>query len=208
MACSQVGSQQIRNKGTLGGSLANASPAGDIIPCIFLYGGKIEILGEHGIRSVDAESFLLENGCTLLGRNELITSILLPLEEERKSCFVKLGSRREVTIAQISLCISWKEEDNEKKDMKGFIGAVDIRPVEFEKAYLLGENSEESREEAAAWLADKIRGIRSNRTRESKLKITEAEKLYKERAVKGIVFDAADWRESTFHTGKKGEGKL
>ena len=77
--------------------------------------------------------------------------------------------------------------------MKGFIGAVDIRPVEFEKAYLLGENSEERREEAAAWLADKIRGIRSNRTRESKLKITEAEKLYKERAVKGIVFDAADW---------------
>lgn len=210
MACSQIGSQQIRNKGTLGGSLANASPAGDIIPCIFLYGGKIEILGENGIRSVDAESFLLENGCTLLGRNELITSILLPLEEERKSCFVKLGSRREVTIAQISLCISWKEEDNEKKDMKGFIGAVDIRPVEFEKAYLLGENSEESREEAAAWLADKIRGIRSNRTKESKLKITEAEKLYKERAVKGIVFDAADWieRESTFHTGKKGEGKL
>ena len=56
---------------------------------------------------------------------------------------------------------------------------------------------------------EKKRGKRRKRDKESKLKITEAEKLYKERAVKGIVFDAADWieRESTFHTGKKGEGK-
>ena len=52
MACSRVGSRQIRNKGTLGGSLANASPAGDIMPCVFLYGGKIEIVGKEGIRFV------------------------------------------------------------------------------------------------------------------------------------------------------------
>ena len=74
---------------------------------------------------------------------------------------------------------------------------------------------------AAQWLSGKIRSIRTSRTRESKLKITEAEKRYKERAVKGIVFDAAEMiererksqvpetakRGSTFHTEEKGEGK-
>lgn len=221
MACSRVGSQQIRNKGTLGGSLANASPAGDIMPCVFLYGGKIEILGKEGIRFVEAKEFLTENGRTVLGRNELLTSIWLPVEEGRKSCFTKLGSRREVTIAQISLCISWKEQDLACRDMRGFIGAVDVRPVEFECVSLLGERSEEKKEEAAQWLSGKIRSIRTSRTRESKLKITEAEKRYKERAVKGIVFDAAEMiererkspvpetakRGSTFHTEEKGEGK-
>lgn len=205
MACSRVGSQQIRNKGTLGGSLANASPAGDIMPCVFLYGGKLEILGKDGLRYVEAKKFLTENGRTVLGRNELLTSIWLPVEEGQKSYFAKLGSRREVTIAQISLCISWKEGDNGYTDMKGFIGAVDVRPVEFECACLLGGKSEEKKEEAAQWLSQKIKSIRTSRARESKLKITEAEKRYKERAVKGIIFDAAEMIE---REAEKGEGRL
>ena len=151
------------------------------------------------------KKFLTENGRTVLGRNELLTSIWLPVEEGQKSCFAKLGSRREVTIAQISLCISWKEGDNGYTDMKGFIGAVDVRPVEFECACLLGGKSEEKKEEAAQWLSQKIKSIRTSRARESKLKITEAEKRYKERAVKGIVFDTAEMIE---REAEKGDGRL
>lgn len=192
MACSHVGSQQIRNKGTLGGSLVNASPAGDIMPCVFLYGGVVEILGVDGYRKISIEEFLTKDGRTVLQSQEILTAILLPIEEGRGSCFVKLGSRKEVTIAQISLCASWREEAGNKRELRAYVGAVDSRPVPFEGSDLLvaGETGDETVvRQATDILSAQIQEIQSRRKRESKLKITEAEKQYKKRAVRGIISD-------------------
>lgn len=189
MACQRVGSQQIRNKGTLCGSIANASPAGDIMPCVFLFGGEIEILGMSGVKRVGAEAFLDERGKRKLSPNEIITAIYLPMTDGLESCFIKLGSRREVTIAQISLCAAWKKEA-----IKAYVGAVDVKPVLFDGRELLAaaDKDVDACESAARRLSDQIREIRLKRQRESKLKLTEAEKQYKENAAKGVILEMAE----------------
>ncbi|MGD9569543.1 MAG: xanthine dehydrogenase family protein subunit M [Sedimentibacter sp.] len=194
MSCDHVGSAQIRNKGTIGGNIMNANPAGDVLPCIMLYDGEFEIFTPDGImRRISIDEFISESGKTTLGKNEILMAIWLPIEYEKKSCFVKLGSRTEVTIAQISLCLSWKKSEDEYSDIKGFIGAVDKKPLEIEEiASILGNKPFETEKlnTLSSLLSNKISTIRMNRKRESKLKIYEHEKLYKERAVKGVVYDA------------------
>ena len=79
-ACSHVGSQQIRNRGTIGGSLANASPAGDMIPCVCLLGGTLLLLGADGaFRRIPAEDFTLGVSRTALHPGEVLFAIELPV---------------------------------------------------------------------------------------------------------------------------------
>lgn len=188
LACKYVGSQQIRNKGTLGGSLANASPAGDVMPCVYLFHGTLEVLGPEGIRLIPIQDFLLGAGRTCLGYNEIITAILLPIHKEQLSCFLKLGSRREVTIAQISLCVTWSYKDGEREISEVWLGAIDEKPICVDNATQMVTDPDAFTER----LSELIRNIRLNRKRESKLKITPAEQQYKERAVKGVVYDCLE----------------
>lgn len=194
MACSHVGSQQIRNKGTLAGSLVNASPAGDIAPCAVLYGGEVELLGPGGIRRLTMDQFLHPDGRTDLQPKEILTAIWLPIDQTLDSCFVKLGSRREVTIAQISLCAAWNTQDRQRTHLRAVVGAIDRRPCPFPQPQLLADPAQA--DAAAQCLARQIQEIRLNRTRPSKLKLTPAEQLYKERAARGVVFDLLDAMEA------------
>lgn len=200
MACSHVGSQQIRNKGTIGGSLANASPAGDMMPCVFLFEGEIEIYNKNQeYRRISGEEFLIGNQRTSLSLGEAVSALWLPIREERKSCFVKLGARTDVTIAQISLALSWEKKEKAIESVRAYLGAVDVRPLYLPEAeeLLSGEISREKKDALAESLRDRIQGIRERRKRQPKLRITEAERLYKERAVKGIVYDAAEYMEES-----------
>lgn len=193
-ACAQVGSQQIRNKGTIGGNLVNANPAGDILPCLMLFNCEMETFSAVGVsKRIGVNSFLTELGKPSLGRHEVLTAIWLPIDCDKKSCFVKLGSRREVTIAQISLCLSWEKSGNRYDSIEAYMGAVDVRPLKIEEAQeVLGNNPlrTESMDALSEMLSEKIRAIRMRRKHESKLKVMDCEKLYKERAVKGVVYDA------------------
>ena len=185
MACAHVGSQQIRNKGTIGGSIMNASPAGDMAPCVFLFGGEVEIMTAAGIRRLGIGDFVGADGRIAIPG--ILLAIYLPIDKELHSSFIKLGTRREVTIAQISLCASWKGRGENRLVMAAYAGAIDQRPYRLPEPQLLA--SYESADTAAERLACKIREIRENRKRPPKLKITDAERQYKERAVKGVVYD-------------------
>lgn len=194
MACEKVGSLQIRNRGTIGGSLVNATPAGDMMPCAFLYHGEMEILNAEGkVRRESAEDFLSQKGRSDIGCGEILTAVWLPVKPERRSCFAKLGTRKEVTISQISLCLSWEMRGEQCCSLEGYMGSVDARPIVLTNLSCLegecpvGDDKADCLSEELAGI---IRGIRLASTRESKLRITEGEKLYKERAVKSVVYDA------------------
>lgn len=194
MACERVGSRQIRNKGTIGGSLVNATPAGDMMPCAFLFHGEMEIMDFQGkTRRVPAEEFLTPEGKSDIGEREILKALWLPVRPERKSCFVKLGTRREVTISQISICLSWELYGGECRSLEGYLGAVEKRPLPIQSLSLLEGRCpipEEKTAQLSEILEELIRGIRQSSKRESRLRITESEKVYKERAVKGVVYDA------------------
>lgn len=192
MACAHVGSQQIRNKGTIGGNIMNASPAGDMAPCLFLFGAEIEMLTKCGAKRMPIEDFITSDG--RLVEKGILTAIWLPIDSALRSCFIKLGTRREVTIAQISLCASWKMKGAKREMARVCAGAIDIRPYILLEPQLMA--SLDTADAAAEHLSAKIREIRMSRKRPPKLKITEAEQRYKERAVKGVVYDVIKTMEN------------
>ena len=103
-ACSDIGSPQIRNNGTIGGNIANASPAGDGLPVMWLLDPEIEILGPDGTRMTRMKDLLLGPGKTSLDYNEVIVGFHIRKRPENViNHFHKLGFRKRVTIARIGM---------------------------------------------------------------------------------------------------------
>lgn len=181
-AASDVGSLQIRNNGTIGGNIGNASPAGDLIPVMYLYHAMIEIMGPEGKREVPVEKVIAGPGKTTLAGNEAITRIFLP-KPSFISSFVKLGFRKKVTIARIGLALGIEMDGDHVKQAEVIAGAISLTPVHVVKAeeYLKGKVLNETTVmDTAKYLADLIMEITPK----------EFDRDYKVFASRGIVMDA------------------
>ena len=192
-ACASVGSQQIRNRGTIGGNLCNATPADDTMPCVTLFGGLVEIMDAGGdLRTVPVKDLVTDFGATCLSAGEVVTAVLLPVKPGQKSAFVKLGSRKAVTIAQLSMAAAWTGAE----DVSACLGAASLHPIEIpeirEIIAATGGNparAGKAAEALGAVLGSRIQEVRRNRKRPPRLKITEDEQLYKERAAIAVADD-------------------
>lgn len=125
-AASQIGSVQIRNRATIGGNIASASPAGDSLPVLAVYNAGIQTAGPEGARVLTLGEAL--NG---LRAKELITEIIIPVAAGSRSGFVKIGNRSQVTIAKVSLA-AWVIYDSSKNmivDGKVAMGALGKKPA-------------------------------------------------------------------------------
>jgi carbon-monoxide dehydrogenase medium subunit len=104
-AASTVGSIQIRNRATLAGNICHASPAADTAPALLVYGAGVNLASVRGPRRLLLAEFFLGPGKTALKPGELVTSIDLPLVNERHgAAFARLTRRRGVDLATINLC--------------------------------------------------------------------------------------------------------
>lgn len=102
MASRTVGSPQIRNRGTIGGNLGAASPAGDAHPMLLAGNADIELASVRGHRMVPAREFYLGVRRTVLAPDELIAAIhLTPADGPQQ--FAKVGTRNAMVIAVCSL---------------------------------------------------------------------------------------------------------
>ena len=103
-ACTQVGSPQIRNRGTIGGNISTASPAGDTIPALFVLEASVEIIGPKGTRIVPIESFFQGPKKSVLAPCEMVLGVRIPkLDKEYISFFRKLGQRKSLAISIVSV---------------------------------------------------------------------------------------------------------
>jgi CO/xanthine dehydrogenase FAD-binding subunit len=102
-AALEVGAAAIQNRGTLAGSIANASPAGDPLPVLLAADAQIEVRSAaRGARRVPASQFFVAYRKTALGADELITAIHLPrLRAGEHTFFRKVGTRRAQAIAKM-----------------------------------------------------------------------------------------------------------
>ncbi|WP_199430344.1 FAD binding domain-containing protein [Qaidamihabitans albus] len=98
MAARTVGSPQIRNRGTVGGNLGAASPAGDTHPVLLAAGARIEVASVRGTRLVPAEEFYTGVKRNALDPDELITAVRLPAARGLEQ-FAKVGTRNAMVIA-------------------------------------------------------------------------------------------------------------
>ncbi|MFC4337699.1 FAD binding domain-containing protein [Salininema proteolyticum] len=104
-AARTVGSPQIRNRGSLGGNLGAASPAGDGHPPLLAVGAEIELASTNGKRTVKAEDFFTGVKRSVLEPNELITAVLVP-EKRGPQQFSKIGTRNAMVIAVCAFAIA------------------------------------------------------------------------------------------------------
>ena len=103
-AASAVGSVQIRNRATLAGNLCNASPAADTAPALIAYSASVTITGARGSRVVPVEDFFTGPGVTVLDRDEVVTSVRLPITNSPiGSAFARVTRRRGVDLASVNL---------------------------------------------------------------------------------------------------------
>jgi len=116
-----VGGPQIRNRGTIGGNLGTASPAGDALPPLVVNGAVVEVGSVHGARLVPLEEFLVGPKRNALEPEELILSVHLPLPGPRQT-FMKVGPRNAMVISVVSLAML--VEDGEVRASYGSAGPV------------------------------------------------------------------------------------
>jgi CO/xanthine dehydrogenase FAD-binding subunit len=105
MAARTVGSPQIRNRGTVGGNLGAASPAGDCHPPLLATGAEVEVASVRGVRTIPAADFYIGVKRNALAPDELIAAILIPPAAGPQQ-FSKIGTRNAMVIAVASFCIA------------------------------------------------------------------------------------------------------
>jgi CO/xanthine dehydrogenase FAD-binding subunit len=101
-ASREVGGAQIQNRGTLGGNIANASPAGDTLPVLAAADARVVLRTDRGQRSVPFESFYTGYRASVRQPNELITAIEFP-PIRGKQWWRKVGTRRAQAISKIMI---------------------------------------------------------------------------------------------------------
>ena len=135
-AAADIGSPQIRNRGTIGGNIINASPAGDLLAPLMAYKAKFKLLLGKDETVVPAENFFLGPKKTILKPAQLLTRIILPLPSERTyGCWIKIGKRKALIIATITLAlvVEMAEDNKTVKDVKTCLGSVAPTPIEIKE---------------------------------------------------------------------------
>jgi CO/xanthine dehydrogenase FAD-binding subunit len=105
LASRTVGSPQIRNRGTIGGNLGSASPAGDAHPPLLAAHAEIELASVRGTRLVPAREFFVEPKRSVLADDELIAAVHVPRARGPEQ-FSKIGTRNAMVIAACSFALS------------------------------------------------------------------------------------------------------
>jgi CO/xanthine dehydrogenase FAD-binding subunit len=143
-AASDVGSPQIRSRGTIGGNIVTSSPAGDLLPPLMVYDAKMKIISKEGERTVDINDFFTGPKKNVLNKGEILEKIILPLKKDKqKGVWIKVGKRKALVISSISLALNLVFEDETTiKDSKLCIGSAAPVPLRITKAeeYLNNKN--------------------------------------------------------------------
>jgi CO/xanthine dehydrogenase FAD-binding subunit len=131
MASRTVGSPQIRNRGTVGGNLATASPAGDGLPPLYASGAEIEVASTSGVRRVPIAEFIVGPKKNVLAPDELISAFHIPRATGPQQ-YAKIGTRNAMVIAVSSFALALHPEQGEVGACIGSAGPTPIQATEAE----------------------------------------------------------------------------
>jgi CO/xanthine dehydrogenase FAD-binding subunit len=188
-AAGTIGAAQIQNRGTLGGNIANASPAGDTLPVLLASDAVIVVGSGRGEREVRAAEFWTGYRQTALAHDELILRIRLPIAADRETRFRKVGTRRAQAISKVVMAVSWRG-DGTWRDVRvalGSVAATPIRAVATEGALEGRPPTPETADRAAETLAGELAPIDDVRS------TAEYRRLVAARVLHRIIRDAGGW---------------
>ena len=148
-----VGSPQIRNRGTIGGNLGTASPAGDALPPLLVEDAEVELVSARGVRTLPLREFLIGPKRNAAEPDELIAAVRVEPSGAQQT-FMKVGPRNAMVIAVASLAVV---ADRQRGEIRASFGSCG--PVAGLVSCPLGEaDSLPQRVVAAASPIDDVRG--------------------------------------------------
>ncbi|MFN7145655.1 MAG: FAD binding domain-containing protein, partial [Myxococcota bacterium] len=125
-----VGAPQIQNRGTVGGNIVNASPAGDSLPMWLALDAVFELASVRGTRHVPAADFFLGYRKTALAPDELLTRVHLPARDERDLLhYRKVGTRLAQAISKVVLAGRLRVEEGVVTEARVAFGSVAPTPI-------------------------------------------------------------------------------
>jgi len=140
-ACAVIGGPQIRNRGTLGGNLANASPAADTVPPLYAADAVVEAVSISARRDIPIDEFFTGPRESVLARDELIVGVRIPKRTGVRAAFLRLGQRQAQAISKVSVAVAMTFKDGRPDFVRVALGAVAptvIRARATEKALAAG----------------------------------------------------------------------
>jgi carbon-monoxide dehydrogenase medium subunit len=154
-ACREFAGPPIRNRGTLGGNIVNASPAADLVPPLIAYDANILLQSSSGDRVLPLVDFFTGPGQSVIEPDEILTEITLPrMPLTSAATFIKLGQRRSMAISQVNIATRLTLDESglasEARIVLGAVAPVPRRAVAAEKILLGKEPTEELISEAAS----------------------------------------------------------
>jgi CO/xanthine dehydrogenase FAD-binding subunit len=136
-AAAETGSIATQNRGTIGGNIANASPAADTPPALLVYDAELELVSERGTRWVPYHGFWKGYKKIDLGEDELIRGIRLGREKTGwKHFYRKVGTRRAQAISKVCFAGAARVNEGRMEEVRIALGSVAptvVRAIETEK---------------------------------------------------------------------------
>jgi carbon-monoxide dehydrogenase medium subunit len=162
-AAIQIGSPQIRNMGTVGGNLVNASPCSDTATPLLALGANLKLVKSGGERVVALDEFFLHVKKTVLQNDELLTEVQIPEQPPGTvGAFIKVGRRAGHELSVVSVAASITMDKNVCRSSRIALGSVAPTPIRVKKAesFLVGKSLEEHTiNEASEIASQEIRPI-------------------------------------------------
>jgi CO/xanthine dehydrogenase FAD-binding subunit len=161
-AAATIGAAQIQNRGTIGGNVVNASPAGDTLPVLLATDAQIVLGSAAGERTVPAADFWPAYRQTARRDDELVLRVRIPLPGGRQVRFRKVGTRRAQAISKVMVSLAWRPDAGVWRAVRlalGSVAATPIRAYATERVLEGAAPRSETADHAAATLFDEIHPI-------------------------------------------------
>lgn len=190
-AAATIGAVQIQNRGTIGGNIAHASPAGDTLPVLLAADAMILVGGQRGEREIAADAFFVDYRKTALAPDELILQVRIPLRAGRSLRFRKVGTRRAQAISKVVMALAWQDLGaGGWKDVRIGLGSVAATPIRARATEAVLEGARptpEVADRAAETLAGELTPIDDVRS------TAEYRRLVSARILHRLLRDAGGW---------------
>jgi aerobic carbon-monoxide dehydrogenase medium subunit len=161
-AAHTLANNQVRNKGTVGGNIVNATPSADLPPILIALGATVTLVGPGGTRTLPLEQFFTGPNQSAIGASEILTEIVIPDQSTTGSSYSKFGLRHSGALAMVGVAAAVRMENDLVRDARIVLGAVAPTPMRAREAerVLIGRRiSEDLVEEAGRRAAGECRPI-------------------------------------------------
>ncbi len=191
-AAATIGAAQIQNRGTLGGNIVNATPAGDTLPVLLAADASFVLGSVRGERIVPASAFWPAYRQTALTPDELLLRVRIPLTAGYELRFRKVGTRRAQSISKVVMALGWRDGGPAApwRDVRLALGSVASTPIRAARTEAALEGrppTPETADRAAEVLAAELAPIDDVRS------TAEYRRLVAARVLHRFVREAGGW---------------